>query len=107
MLFDTQYAIRNTQNEVASTTVVRALQIHPFLTNKANFQKSQVSVTDLITGEYELMDTWSSGKNKANSKPKQSQFKANSKPKQSQTKPISEAENDRGGDQNKDLENKG
>jgi hypothetical protein len=55
--------------------------------NKANFQKSQMNVSDLIMREYEHMDTWSGGKNKANSKPKQSQNRANSKPKQSQNKP--------------------
>ena len=54
---------------VVSTTVERALQIHSFLTNKANFRKSQMNVTDLITREYEEMETWSRGKNKANSKP--------------------------------------
>jgi len=40
-----------------------------FMQNKANFQKSQVSVTNLLTREYEQMDTWSSEKNEANSKP--------------------------------------
>jgi len=70
-----------------STLVVSALQIHPFLTNKANFRKSQMSVTDLFTREYERKDTWSSEKNKPNSKPIQTQFKANSNPKQSQFKP--------------------
>ena len=63
-----------------------------------------MSTSDYITREYEQMDTWSSGKNKANSnpiqtqykpktKPIQSQFKANSKPIQTQTNPISEAKN--------------
>jgi len=66
---------------------VRALQIHLFLTNKANFQKSQVNVTVFITRNYGQMDTWSSEKNKANSNPIQTQFKANTKPKQTQFKP--------------------
>ena len=51
-----------------------------FMQNKANFQKSQVNVTDLLIREYEQMDTWSGGKNKAKTKPikaNQSQFKAN------------------------------
>jgi len=52
-----------------------------------------MNVSDLLIREYEQMDTWSSGKNKANSKPKQTQFKANTNPKQSQTKPISRAKN--------------
>jgi len=76
---------------VLSTTVECALQIHPFLTNKANFQKSQVSLSNLSTRDYEQMDTWSIGKNKAKTKPIQSQYKANTKPIQSQTNPISEA----------------
>ncbi len=59
-----------------STTVERALQIHLFLTNKANFQKSQMNVSNLSIREYEQIDTWSRGKNKANSNPKQTQYKA-------------------------------
>jgi len=72
---------------IISTTVENPLQISPFLTNKANFRKSQMNVTDLLTRDYEKMDTWSSGKNKANSKPIQTQFKPNSNPIQSQFKP--------------------
>jgi len=73
-----------------STTVENPLQIHPFLTNKANFQKSQMNVNSLLTKDYDKMDTWWSGKNKANSNPIQSQFRANSNPIQTQTNPISE-----------------
>ena len=76
-----------------STTVEIPLQIQPFLTNKANFQKSQMSVSDLSIREYEQMDTWSSGKNKPKTKPIQSQYKANSNPIQTQTNPISKAKN--------------
>jgi hypothetical protein len=65
---------------LSSTTVERALQIHPFLTNKANFRKSQVNVTNLLTMNYGKMDTWSNEKNKANSKPKQTQYKPKTKP---------------------------
>jgi len=70
-----------------STLVERTLQIHLFMQNKPNFQKSQINVTDLITREYGKMDTWSSGKNKPNSNPKQTQFKPNTNPIQSQFKP--------------------
>jgi len=70
-----------------STTVERSLQITPFLTNKANFQKSQMNVSDLSIREYEQKDTWSSGKNKPKTKPIQSQYKANSNPIQTQNKP--------------------
>jgi len=81
--------------------------------NEPKFRKSQMSVSDLMTMDYEQMDTWSSGKNKAktnpiqtqnkantkpiqsqykaNTKPIQSQYKANTKPIQTQTKPISGA----------------
>jgi hypothetical protein len=48
--------------------------------NKANFRKSQVNVSDLFKREYGQIDTWSGGKNKANSKPIQSQFKPKTKP---------------------------
>ena len=71
----------------SSTDAERSLQIHPFLTNKPNFRKSQMNVTFFITREYEQMDTWSSGKNKANSNPIQTQYKPNSNPIQTQFKP--------------------
>jgi len=70
-----------------STNVVRALQIHLFLQNEPNFRKSQVNVTVLLAREYVQMDTWSIGKNKAKTNPKQTQFKANSKPIRTQFKP--------------------
>jgi hypothetical protein len=67
-----------------------------FLQNKPNFRKSQMNVNNVLTTNYDKMDTWSIGKNKPNtnpiqtqSKPKQTQYKA----KQSQTKPISKAKN--------------
>jgi len=69
-----------------STLVESALQINHFLTNKANFQKSQMNVNKALTKDYGKMDTWSNGKNKAKTKPIQTQFKANSKPIQSQYK---------------------
>jgi len=67
-----------------STNVECSLQIHLFLTNKANFQKSQVNLNIVLTREYEQIDTWSIRKNKAKTKPIQTQYKANSKPKQTQ-----------------------
>ena len=73
-----------------STTVERALQIHPFLTNEPNFQKSQMNVSDLLIREYEQMDTWSNGKNE----PKTNPISAQKMPEQTQTNPISEAKND-------------
>jgi len=71
---------RTMNYQLYSTSVECSLQIHTFLTNKANFQKSQMNVTNLLARDYEQMGTWSRGKNKANSKPIQSQYKANSNP---------------------------
>jgi hypothetical protein len=43
--------------------------------NKANFKKVKLSVNKAMKKDYEQMDTWSHRKNKANSKPKQTQKK--------------------------------
>ena len=79
-----------------STTVVRALQIHPFLQNKANFRKVKLNVKRYNKADYVKRTLGQSGKNKANSKP----IKANSNPisaknmpKQTQTKPMSKGGN--------------
>jgi len=74
----------------SSTFVVSALQIALFMQNKPNFQKAQMNVSRVSTVDYERKDTWWSGKNKPNSKPKQTQsnpIKANKMPKQTQYKP--------------------
>ena len=81
---DTLHDSRDTN--IAFTTVERALQIRPFMQNKANFRKSQMNVNKVLTKDYEQIDTWSIGKNKANSKPIQTQFKANTNPIQTQFK---------------------
>ena len=66
-------------NEIRSTnSYVRNYKL--FLQNKANFQKSQVNISDLLIREYEQMDTWSNRKNKANANPIQSQNRPNSNP---------------------------
>jgi len=52
-----------------STLVECALQIHPFLQNKANFRKSQMNVTKVLTKEYENGTLGKRGKNKPNSNP--------------------------------------
>jgi len=69
-----------------STTVERALQIHLFLTNKANFRKVKLDASDYITMNYAKWTLGERGKNKANSKPIQTQYKAKTKPKQTQYK---------------------
>jgi hypothetical protein len=51
-----------------------------FMQNKANFRKVKLNVNNVLTRDYDKMDTWSIGKTKpikANSKPKQTQYKAN------------------------------
>jgi len=87
----TNHQLPITDNQGASgtfsTSVEDSLQIAPFLTNKPNFRKSQMNVNNLITMDYEKKDTWSSGKNKPNTKPIQTQYKPNSKPIQTQFKP--------------------
>ena len=62
----------------------------PFLTNKANFRKSQMNITKEMTREYENETLSRSAENKANTKPIQSQTKPISPPhasKQTQFKP--------------------
>ena len=65
------------------TTVVSALQIRPFLTNKPNFRKSQMNVSRLLTRDYEKKTLGGVGK----TNPIQTQFKPNSKPIKPNTKP--------------------
>jgi len=74
------------------TTVESALQIDPFMQNKANFQKSQMNVTSLITVDYENKSNWTLGENKPNSNPIRTQskpIKPKTKPKRTQNKPNS------------------
>jgi hypothetical protein len=63
-----QLSIINNHCE-SSTLVESALQINPFLTNKAKFRKSQINVTYVITRNYEIKDTWWSGKKQSQTKP--------------------------------------
>jgi hypothetical protein len=73
-----------------STTVEKSLQISPFLTNKANFRKSQMNVSILSQKAYKNNYNWTLGENKPNSNPIQSQsnpIKANKMSKQTQYKP--------------------
>ncbi|MHC4692054.1 MAG: hypothetical protein ACYS67_04875 [Planctomycetota bacterium] len=72
-------------NPALSTFVESALQIDPFLTNKANFPKNQMNLNNLLTMDYENWILGQTGK----TNPIQTQYKANSKPIQSQTNPIS------------------
>jgi len=57
--------------------------------NEPNYKKTKMNITSYITKEYENISNWAICENE----PK--------------TKPISEAKNDRGGDEQKDMENKG
>jgi hypothetical protein len=62
--------------------------------NKANFRKVKLNVNEVLTRNYDQLDTWSIRKTKpiqSQLKPIQSQskpIKANKMPKQSQLKPI-------------------
>ncbi len=72
-----------------STTVERALQIHPFMQNKANFPDDQMNVNKVLTMDYENKSNCKLCENKANTNPIQTQskpIKANIKPKQTQYK---------------------
>ena len=40
-MIDTQYAILNTRDEIASTSIENPLQIGPIMQNKPNFRKAQ------------------------------------------------------------------
>jgi hypothetical protein len=81
--------------QLYSTLVERALQIGPFLTNKANFQKVKMNVNKVLRKDYENETLVRRGKTKPiqtqfkpNTNPIQSQYKPNTKPIQTQTKPI-------------------
>ena len=65
------------------TDVMSALQINLFMQNKANFRKSQMNVTKVLTKDYEKRTLGQLGK----TNPIQTQYKANSNPKQTQLKP--------------------
>ena len=52
-----------------STIVESSLQIGLFMQNKANFRKSQVGVSPLITKDYENKSNWTLGENKPNRRP--------------------------------------
>ncbi len=89
-----------------STLVVSALQIRLFMQNKANFRKSQMNVNKVLTMDYEKRTLGERGKNE----PKTNPIKANTNPTcrgVASGEAGSEAKNDHGGDQQKDLANKG
>ncbi len=58
-----------------STSVESALQIDPFMQNKANFQKSQMNVNPYNTTDYENKSDWTLGENKPNTKPIKANFR--------------------------------
>ncbi len=88
LIVSTYVHIRHLYNcKEAFTDVMSALQINLFMQNKANFRKSQMNVSKVLTSDYVKMDTWSSSKNKPNSNPIQTQFKANTNPIKAKTNP--------------------
>ena len=68
----TQYAIHNTKYEVRKITYEI---INLFLQNEPKFRKNQMNVTDLLTRNYDQMDTWSIGKNEPKTNPNEPKFK--------------------------------
>ena len=58
------------------TNVMSALQNKLFMQNKANFRKVKLNVNNVLTKDYDKMDTWSIGKKQTQTKPIQSQSKA-------------------------------
>ncbi len=57
------------------TDVMSPLQIRPFMQNEPNFRKSQMNVNKVLTKDYEIMDTWWSGKNEPKTNPNEPNFK--------------------------------
>jgi len=53
----------------SSTNVEDSLQIDLFMQNKPNVKSAQINVNSYMKSKYEKLDTWLSGKNKANSNP--------------------------------------
>jgi len=53
----------------SSTNVEDPLQIDLFMQNKPNVKSAQINVNSYMKSKYEKLDTWLSGKNKANSNP--------------------------------------
>jgi hypothetical protein len=82
------HAIRHKPHAIRDTTTNSYVRNYKQnMQNKANFRKSQMNVSNLFTMDYVQMDTWSGRKNKAKTKPIQTQFKAKTNPIQTQFKP--------------------
>ncbi len=58
-----------------STTVESALQIRPFMQNKANFRKSQMNVNKVLTRDYEKKTLGERGKKQSQTNPIKANFK--------------------------------
>ncbi|MHC4633496.1 MAG: hypothetical protein ACYS9C_19795 [Planctomycetota bacterium] len=73
-LYKALYNCRDT-----STNVMSALQIKLFLQNEPKFQKVKLNVNNVLTKDYEQLDTWSIGKNEPKTNPNEPKTKPNSK----------------------------
>jgi hypothetical protein len=62
-----------------STNIESSLQIKLFMQNKANFRKVKLNVTNVLTKDYEQMDTWSIRKKQSQTKPNKAKTNPNSK----------------------------
>ncbi len=61
------------------TDVMKTLQIKLFMQNKANFQKVKLNVNNVLTKDYDQMDTWSIRKNEPKTNPNEPKTNPNSK----------------------------
>jgi hypothetical protein len=82
-IIDTYYVVPAPDNRQLETAFDKCRMFStnsPFFAKKADFQKSQMNLSVYITMNYEQMDTWSRGKNKAKTNPIQTQYKAYFRP---------------------------
>ena len=79
LIINHQSSIVNLQSSVIcqrpSTSVEDSLQINLFMQNKPNVKGAQINVNSYMISKYEKLDTWLSGKNKANSNPNKPNLK--------------------------------
>ena len=76
---DMRYAIRDTQYAIRASAlyICRGFSTNQllFMQNKPNVKDAQINVNSYMKSKYEKLDSWLSGKNKANSNPNKPNFK--------------------------------
>ena len=93
MLITKYQRIFTNEYQISTKDYVRNYKL--FMQNKPNFRNEKMNINTIAIMRYVNLDTWRQHKNKANSKPIQTQFKANlcqnkpnSKPIKPKTNPI-------------------